>query len=246
MNRTKNLPTIGIIMAVKNSSDTVRVALESVVDQRYPALELVVVDGESADGTIEIVEEYGNVVSVLVSEPDSSVYDALNKGVSLTSAEVVGFLHGNDWLAPNAIWTIANAYRLSPSDLIFGDVAYHNESGSERIYKSNVRYLHRGMSLAHPACYLRRELLLEEEFDTRLRISADYEHMLRLFCKREITTFHVDTVVYHMTVGGMSAAHPVVATWENLRAQLRHAVYRGIPYSVFTILKLLTWRLIGR
>jgi glycosyltransferase involved in cell wall biosynthesis len=90
---------ISVITAVYNNRDTVALALDSVLAQSHPDIELIVIDGGSRDGTLEILQAYAGRLSVLVSEPDEGIYDALNKGIQLATGEVVGFLHSDDLFA---------------------------------------------------------------------------------------------------------------------------------------------------
>jgi glycosyltransferase len=86
---------VSVITACRNCRDTISEALESVLSQTHHDVELVVIDGGSTDGTVEILRRYEDRLAVLVSEPDNGIYDALNKGIRLATGEVVGFLHAD-------------------------------------------------------------------------------------------------------------------------------------------------------
>ncbi|MEI2640778.1 MAG: glycosyltransferase, partial [Candidatus Nanopelagicales bacterium] len=87
---------ISVITAVYNNRNTIAAAIESILSQTHPCVELVVIDGGSSDGTLELLAKYGDRINVMVSEADDGIYHALNKGIALSSGEVVGFLHSDD------------------------------------------------------------------------------------------------------------------------------------------------------
>ena len=90
---------ISVITSAYNSAETIGDTLDSVRQQDYPSIEYIVVDGASSDGTMDIVAEYDDIVSLSISEPDGGIYDALNKGIALATGDVVGFLHSDDLFA---------------------------------------------------------------------------------------------------------------------------------------------------
>jgi len=94
---------ISVITAVYNARDTIADAIESVLAQDYPDVELVVIDGASTDGTKALLESYRDKINVFVSEPDNGIYDALNKGIKHATGDVVGFLHADDLFANNEV-----------------------------------------------------------------------------------------------------------------------------------------------
>lgn len=87
---------ISVITAVYNNHITVGSALDSILSQSFANVELIVIDGVSTDGTMEVLRQYSDQIAVLLSEPDKGIYDALNKGIRNSSGDVVGFLHADD------------------------------------------------------------------------------------------------------------------------------------------------------
>jgi len=202
---------ISVITAVYNNRDTIAAALDSVLAQTYPDVELVVIDGASTDGTREVLERYADRLAVLVSERDGGIYEALNKGVAMASGDVVGFLHADDLLAgPSVLATIAAAFAAG-ADGVYGDLLYVRKQDPDRI----VRYwrsrafapelLKWGWMPAHPTLYLRREVYRDHgSFDTSFRIAADYDFMLRILRPGTLQLRHVPEVLVKMRVGGAS------------------------------------------
>lgn len=116
-----SLPTISLVTPVLNQVAFVEEAIRSILDQRYPHLEHVIVDGSSTDGTLETIERYKDRVTRTISEPDDGQYDALNKGFSKTTGEVMGWLNGDDLLLPGALHTIGAIFaRFDEVDWLTG------------------------------------------------------------------------------------------------------------------------------
>jgi len=111
---------ISVITAVYNAEDTIADAIESVLAQDYPDVELVVIDGASTDGTSALLESYRDKINVFVSEPDSGIYDALNKGIKHASGDVIGFLYADDLFADSSVLSrVAKGWGLVSRSLVW-------------------------------------------------------------------------------------------------------------------------------
>jgi glycosyltransferase len=202
---------ISIITVTFNSAATIADTLDSVAAQRHPDIEHIVIDGGSTDGTQTILAERGSRIARWISEPDGGIYDAMNKGLRLATGEYVGFLNGDDALAsPDALALIAAAATNRP-DAVFGDLVYVAPSQRSPL----VRYwragefsrgaLRRGWMPPHPTLYIhRRAIERVGSFDSRLRIAADYDYMLRLFADPQARMIYVPSVLVRMRIGGAS------------------------------------------
>ncbi|HTQ98629.1 MAG TPA: glycosyltransferase family 2 protein, partial [Candidatus Acidoferrum sp.] len=156
---------ISVITAVRNNRDTVAAALDSILAQTHADVELVVIDGASTDGTLNILARYATRLQVLVSEDDSGIYDALNKGLNRARGDVIGFLHADDLLAANDVLArIAATFAATGADCVYGDLVYIDRERPARIiryWRSRAfepRLLARGWMPPHPTLYLRREV----------------------------------------------------------------------------------------
>ncbi len=203
---------ISVITAVRNNRDTIAQALDSVLAQTHPYVELIVIDGASTDGTSAVLSGYADRLAVLVSEPDQGIYDALNKGIARATGEVIGFLHADDLLADrNVLATIAAVLSKSAADGVYGDLLYvrkHNPQQVMRYWHScdfTPALLAKGWMPAHPTLYLRREVYQQfGSFDTRLRIAADYDFMLRILKSGTVQLRYIPQVLVKMRSGGAS------------------------------------------
>lgn len=203
---------ISVITSCFNSAQTIRATLESLRAQDYQELELIIVDGGSTDDTMSIVRDYDDIVSISVSEPDRGIYDALNKGIALSTGEVIGFLHSDDFFAsPQSLSTIANAFKDQGVDAVYGDLDYVHRIDELKIVRQwrsktfNKNLFYEGWMPAHPTFYLRKKHYSQfGTYDLSFRQSADYELMLRMLLKHELKAHYISQVLVKMRVGGAS------------------------------------------
>ena len=128
--------TISIITAVHNNREFIADAIESVLSQRYPHIEYIVIDGASDDGTVEIIKRYEDKISKFISEPDNGIYDALNKGLKIASGDVIGFLHSDDFYSDEfVIEKIAVMFSSEDVQAVYSDLAYVNRKNRNKIIR---------------------------------------------------------------------------------------------------------------
>jgi glycosyltransferase involved in cell wall biosynthesis len=203
---------ISVVMAVYNRHQTVGEALESVLSQSYPAVESIVIDGGSTDGTLAVLEPYRSRLGVLISERDQGIYDALNKGIKYSTGDVVGFLHADDVFENSEVLAkVATAFQDPAIDAVYGDLVYvRHEDISKviRYWKSGFfddAALSRGWMPPHPTFYVRRSVYQRlGGFDTRYRIAADYDTVLRFLAVDKIRAAYIPEVLVRMRAGGIS------------------------------------------
>lgn len=201
-----------IITATYNAAATLGDSLRSVAGQTHSDIEHWVIDGGSRDGTQSIVENNRSRIAGFVSEPDGGIYDALNKGLLRATGEVVGFLHADDVYANDEVLAaIAEAFANPAVDAVYGDLTYVDREDTTRV----VRYwksgafdharLRNGWMPPHPTFYVRRSVYERLGlFDTRYRISADYECIVRFLFVNSLRTVYIPKVLVSMRVGGVS------------------------------------------
>jgi glycosyltransferase len=203
---------ISVITAVYNAKDTASEALESILEQTHPDIELIVIDGASTDGTREMLAEYADRLSVFISEPDDGIYDALNKGIAHAAGDVIGFLHADDLFADDVVLAkVAEVFVDSSVDAVYGDLVYVSKSEPDKV----IRYwkagefspekLKAGWMPPHPTLYVRRSVYERlGAFDTSFHIAADYDCMLRFLGVGKINCHYIPEVLVRMRLGGKS------------------------------------------
>ena len=227
---------ISIITAVRNAEHTIGSALESVARQTYPDIEHIVVDGLSTDGTMDVVRANSARVAKVVSERDSGIYDAFNKGLRLATGEVVAFLNADDaYTAPDIVQSVHDAFERTQASAVFGDVEFVRPEASGKVvrhYSSrsfSARRLRYGWMPAHPSLFLRRRLFEQfGGFDASFRIAGDFELVARLFGREHIDFEYLPRVFVRMHIGGAST-RGIRSTMIINREILRACRQNGIP-----------------
>lgn len=186
-------PAISVVVPSYNQSVFLEQALRSVLDQDYPEVECIVMDGGSTDGSREIIEKYDDDLAYWESEPDDGQAHAINRGWRISSGSVLGWLNSDDVLEPGALTAVGRAFAHSPSPrVVYGDCRVLDRSGRERRIERpagyDVRRLLLGKSLPQPSVFLHRSLVGEVgELDESLRYALDWDFFLRalLRCPQE-------------------------------------------------------------
>lgn len=203
---------ISVVTAVYNRADTVGAAMASVQAQTHDAVEHVVQDGGSKDGTIDIVRAKANEQTVVVSERDHGIYDAINRGIANASGDVIGLMHSDDFFAGDRVLEqVAKALADPAIDGVYGDLQYVASDDPARVIRhwKSGEYtpakLRQGWMPPHPTLYLRREVFdAHGLYDTSLQIAADYDAMLRYLVKGQVRLAYIPQVLVKMRVGGES------------------------------------------
>ena len=211
--KTSSPPLISIITIAYNSASTISDTLESVRIQDYPRIEHIIIDGGSKDDTVKISKQFPHVEKI-ISEPDHGLYDAMNKGISHSTGEIVGILNSDDFYVNSTV--ISDVVKLmeeQQSEALYADLVFVARYHTDQVvrywktgdYKTNSFLL--GWMPPHPTFFVRREVYkMYGVYKTELRFSADYELMLRLLYKNRIKVSYLPKVIVKMREGGVSNA----------------------------------------
>lgn len=203
---------VSIITATYNSSKTIIDTIKSLEQQTYSNIEYIIIDGASQDNTLDIIKKHSKKVSLIISEPDLGIYDALNKGIQLSTGDIIGFLHSDDIFAyPNAIEDLVFTLESNDTQAVYADLEYvskDNISNVIRKWKSGdykQSNLKKGWMPPHPTFYMKRDLYINYGgFDLNFKISADYDSLLRYLWLNNISISYLPKVVTKMRIGGAS------------------------------------------
>ncbi len=232
---------ISLITCCYNAEAHIGRCIESVIAQNYPNLEYIIVDGDSTDSTLSIIEQYEQHITRLISEPDKGVYDAMNKGIQLAAGEVIGTLNADDFFAAdNILKTIGNIFSHNDTQIAYGDLDYVNLN--ETIIrrwrtKAYIKGIYNwGWMPPHPTFYCKRALfeklgLYKLDYGT----AADYELMLRFMHTTDLNTFYLNKVLVKMQIGGlsnMSFKNRLKAWGNDLKAMQKN----GIRFPLLTLI----------
>jgi len=203
---------ISIITAVYNNQKTIKCAIESVLSQKYPFIEYIVIDGASNDGTLNVLNNNKANIDLLISEVDKGVYDAFNKGIKHATGDVIGFLHADDVYENSDVLTkIASVFENSDNDALYGDLVYVKSNNLKKVirywkagnYTKNSFY--RGWMPPHPTLFIRKSIYNKfGGFNSKYKISADYDLILRFLFTKKIKASYIQEVLVRMRNGGLS------------------------------------------
>jgi glycosyltransferase len=213
-----------------------------VASQSYRNREHIVVDGGSTDGTLEVIEKHRDKITKWISEPDDGLYSAMNKGISMATGDVIGFLHSDDYYADQDVMEkVAGVFINKDVESLYGDLVYVSKSGKRilRYWKSG--HYRKGMVKwgwmpPHPTFFVRREIYIRYGgFNTNLKVAADYDLVLRLLGKHSISTHYLPEVLIKMRIGGDSNK-----SFKNIfrksREDLKAMKSNGLPIPIAALL----------
>lgn len=201
---------ISVITVSYNAQSTIEQCVQSVISQDYQNIEYVIIDGNSSDGTVSILEKYKKYIHVFVSEPDKGIYDAMNKGIALASGDIIGILNADDFFADSHTLTVvSDAFKNNTTDIVYGDLDYIKPDGStfrkwrSGPYKKGMFNL--GWMPPHPTFYCRKEVFNRlGNYSLEYGTAADYELMLRFIHFNQLQVYYIARVLVKMSTGGVS------------------------------------------
>jgi glycosyltransferase involved in cell wall biosynthesis len=238
---------LSIITVCYNSAATIRDTIESVLSQTYPDIEYIIIDGVSTDATMQIVSEYADRISMIVSEPDKGIYDAMNKGISLATGDVVGILNSDDFYDySDAVSDIASSFIANPEvDIVFGDVVYVRPDNLKKIVRhyssANFKpwWLKYGWMPPHPGTFVKRanydKLGL---YSLNYKTGADYEMFVRLLLTNRLNYKRIGKTITRMRIGGATTSglrSYIITSIEMVKALKENGFYSNIFIVLFRL-----------
>lgn len=204
---------ISVITPTYNSESVIKDCIESVANQSYKNFEHLVIDGASTDRTLQILQEYQNHLTVLLSQPDHGIYDAMNKGINLATGSVIGFLNSDDFYINNNILAKVADIFIEDTllDACYADLLYTDKLDTSRIvrYYKSKKFVPgafaKGWCPPHPTFFLRRSVFERfGYFNLNYSFAADVELMMRLFEINNIRVRYVPELWVKMRMGGVT------------------------------------------
>lgn len=241
---------ITLITVCYNSAVTLEKTILSVANQTYTNIEYLIIDGNSKDNTLEIIHKHKGEISKWISEPDKGLYDAMNKGISMATGDLIGILNSDDTFNSNTvIEEIANFHRQNSIDASVGNIIQHKENGQiVRLYSSNYwnsEKLKFGFMPPHPSIFFKRELFDKFGiYELGFKIGADYELITRFFLKNKINWKYSGITTTAMLVGGLSSSG--TRSYKLITKEIQKALtMNDVVFSPFKIRMRFLWKIIG-
>ena len=196
---------ISIITVVYNGEAYLEQTIKSVLMQTYKNIEYIIIDGGSTDGTVDIIKRYEENLSYWISEKDSGIYDAMNKGILKANGDFVGIINADDYYLDNVFEEITNIFLKNKHvDVVYGDMFLMTKEGLKKELGSNMDDLHINMSIMHPSVFINRNLYGIKLFNTNYKLCADYDLILN-YQKNGFLFYHVEKPLTVMREGGASS-----------------------------------------
>ena len=202
---------ISIITVVYNNEKTIRDAINSVLSQDYKQIEYIIIDGASNDSTVPIIKEYQNQITKFISQPDNGIYDAMNKGVSLATGDIIGILNSDDiYQDINVISDVMNVFiNHEKVDLVYGDLVYVKKEDTNKIIRNWITkkyypdFFEDGYVPPHPSLFVKAKVYKEAGlFKLDYRLAADYDFMFRIFKLYNYKSIYLNRIIVRMRLGG--------------------------------------------
>lgn len=219
---------VTIITVAFNSEATIRKTIESVLGQTYDEIEYLVIDGLSQDGTVAIAESYKQAFIQkgyryrVISEPDTGMYDALNKGAKLANGKIVGQINSDDWYEPDAVATMVRLYDDSQYDVAWGSIRVCGKSSW--IKHACIGRLWTTSGWCHPAMFSRHEILLEYPY-AQESMYDDFDYVTSVYVAgKKIVT--IDKVISNFTFGAGGQSTQKSLTEVKRRVDITYHIYR--------------------
>jgi glycosyltransferase involved in cell wall biosynthesis len=234
---------VSLITVCFNSEKTIKRTIESVINQNYSDIEYIIVDGDSKDSTLSIIESYNMYIDKIISEKDLGMYYALNKGIENTSGDIIGIIHSDDIFFDNqVISNVVDVFNYNnKTDIVWGDIVFiNNKNKIIRMYsgkKISSESFNYGIMPPHPSVFIKKYCYDEFGiFNTKYRIAADYDLIFRLIKINKIKYSYLPKILVQMNTGGLSNSSFLSIL------ELNKEIYKihnssGFPISIFSLIK---------
>ena len=200
---------LSIITVCYNSGKTIEDTFKSVQSQSYKDIEYIVIDGGSKDNTLELINQYKEIIDYTVSEKDKGLYDAMNKGIEKATGDVIGFLNSDDLFCDDmAVEKVMNVFNEnSKIDSVYADIYYVDQNNTDKIVRKWItgkqKTFKKGWHPAHPTLYIKKKVYNQYGgFNLKFKLASDFEIMLRFIEKYKISTIYLPEPLIKMILGG--------------------------------------------
>lgn len=189
-------PKITIVTVCFNAATIIEETIKSVISQTYSNYEYIIIDGKSTDNTLDIIKQYAKQISLIISETDNGIYDAMNKGLKYASGEWIGFINAGDKYYGKDVLKDIFSTPLESINIVYGNTEFIRPSGRQIERSFNPSWLKKNMPTCHQSFFVRTDKAKEIGFDLKYKYASDYNMMYNILQKYGIGSVkHVSTVV---------------------------------------------------
>jgi len=204
------MPKLSIITINLNNREGLERTLQSVINQTFTDFEYIIIDGGSTDGSVEVIQSLNPSIPqsfTWISEPDTGIYNAMNKGIKLANGEYLQFLNSGDWLYSDTV--LEEVFALNRTeDILYGDRYIVSEIATLRLeqYPTNLTFdFFLEGTICHQSIFSKRSLFINDGFNESLKIAADWEFLLKHIILENCSTHKIDNVIVYYQDNGISA-----------------------------------------
>jgi glycosyltransferase involved in cell wall biosynthesis len=224
-----NNPLVSIITVVYNGEKHIEQTINSVLNQTYSNIEYIIVDGDSKDNTLNIIKKYEDKIAHFISEKDSGIYNAMNKGLALAKGEIIGILNADDYYFENTLQQVVDIFSISQSDIVYGNMVKLRTIQNKDYLKEvapNISLMERTMPIFHPATFVKKSVYEKiGNFNEKYKLSADYDFIYRAY-KNNIKFEYIPQPLTIFRVDGISSIN-----CQSYKEGYKILVSHGSPYD---------------
>lgn len=226
----KELPKISVITVSYNAISTIESTVLSVLNQSYPNIEYIIIDGGSKDGTVDIIKKYNSQISFWKSEVDSGIYDAMNKAILHATGDWINFMNSGDtFYNENVIERIFSNEIDSSYAVVYGNTEFVYSDRTQVVKKVKNSDVHKYMPACHQSIFCRRMEMNRKMFDLRFKIAADFNFFYSLYMDNAKYLYKDIIVSRYDAMDGISSKNKLLSFKERMRITKSFA---GYIYSV--------------
>lgn len=201
--QVKNI-LFSIITVVYNDENNIEKTILSVLAQTYRNIEYIIIDGASKDNTLSVINKYKDKISKIISEPDSGIYDAMNKGINIANGDYIALLNSGDTYEPDTCQIVNDQINIEKFDIYHGLIRIFNNDTLLNIQGSTIQNIKNSM-INHPTCFISKEIYKKYQYDLKYRSASDYDFIIRVH--NENATFKlIECILANFYLGGVSSS----------------------------------------
>ena len=235
--QTVDVPLVSVVTVVRNAVDSLESTIQSVINQTYKNIEYIIIDGQSTDGTLDMIKKYGGVIGHWASEPDDGIYDAMNKGISVAKGDWIIFMNAGDGFYDKYAIEQVIPLCMDNVDIIYGRCEIRLDPQHKWILECReLKDLWKGIICSHQSLLVRTAILKRMKFSTKYKMASDYDFLVRA-SQEGCRLINTRNIISFVAAYGLSDTNRIAATrecWE-ISKKMKPSALVDIYYLYATI-----------